>query len=175
MKNDRKSQQALYNLYYGYVASIVLRYDKRPNMASATCNDCFLKVFQKIHLYPHEWSFKAWMRKVVIHHIIDELRKKDPMKLVDNTDFQDLSFQHPSLNQIDPAMDMDDLLALLDSMPLPEKAIFNLHVIDGFSHEEIADILNIGVRTSKRHLAKARSWMQQRIKLSEPNKDVSNG
>jgi RNA polymerase sigma-70 factor (ECF subfamily) len=164
-RNDRDSQRLLYQHYYSYAISICIRYSRNVAEAKEVVNDGFMKVFSKIDQYNSESSFKGWMRKIMIHASIDQYRKElkhqhhESLSLTYSADTQPLAVSNLS---------HEELIGLIQKLSPGYRAVFNLFVIDGFTHPEIGKILKISVGTSKSNLLKARENLRRM--LGEMNK-----
>ena len=159
-KKQRKAQKALYQLYYGYSMKICLRYSNDREEALELVNDGFMKVFTKLHLYEDKQAFKSWLSTVMIHTAIDHYRKKIKLQRMEDienaNDLQEKDHILANLNY-------QDLVKLVQKLSAAYRTVFNLFVIDGFSHQEIADKLSISEGTSKSNLFKARQQLREMI------------
>jgi RNA polymerase sigma factor (sigma-70 family) len=164
-KEDRTSQKMLYQQFYGYGMSVCLRYSKSRDEALEILNDGFLKIFTKINKYDLERSFKGWVRRIMINTALDHYRKQiKHYEMVTRSQPEDWKeAAYDNVNGLHQLL-YDDLIALVQHLSPAYRAVFNLHVIDGYTHEEIADMLEISVGTSKSNLSKARSNLQEIIK-----------
>lgn len=164
-RNDRDSQRLLYQHYYSYALSICIRYSRNVAEAKEVVNDGFMKVFSKIDQYNSESSFKGWLRKIMIHASIDQYRKElkhqhtESLTLVHTTDTQPGAVSNLS---------HEELIGLIQKLSPAYRAVFNLFVIDGFTHQEIGKMLKISAGTSKSNLLKARENLRRM--LGEMNK-----
>ncbi len=166
-QNDRKAQEALYKAYYKAMITICLRYTRNEDDAVEVLNSGFLKVFQNIQRYDQaQASLYTWIRTIVVNSCLDFIRKKSRTE------------QHHELNnasevhvpaEVVSRMKASELLSLVRSLPPATAAVFNLYVIEGYSHKEIGSLLGISDGTSKWHLSEARKQLQQKIKLQDVN------
>jgi RNA polymerase sigma-70 factor (ECF subfamily) len=163
IQDDRESQGKLYKLFYGYAMSICTRYTKTREEAVEVLNDGFLKIFQKIGKYDSDKSFKGWVRKIMINTALDNYRQN--LKHYYAQDVSELE-QPAVLETADEKLHYADLIRLVQELSPGYRAVFNLYVIDGYTHEEIAQLLTIAVGTSKSNLSKARAYLQARLKKS---------
>ncbi len=143
---------------------ICLRYAQNKEEAQEILNDGFMKVFDKVDQYDTRKSFIGWLRKILINTAIDQYRK---------------NFKHYHLQEIDMdkslAINQDvisdigynDILTAIRKLSPAYRTIFNLHVIEGFKHEEIAEMLQISIGTSKSNLFKARENLKVILKLND--------
>jgi RNA polymerase sigma factor (sigma-70 family) len=160
-KNDRKSQRLLYQHYYGYAMSVCARYCRSFEEAKEVVNDGFMKVYQKIDQHGTESSFKGWMRRIMINSAIDHYRKES--KHYSHIEaLADKVFEPAAGTAIDD-ISYAELIGMIQKLSPAYRAVFNMHVIDGFTHEEISGILNISEGTSKSNLAKARENLKVMI------------
>ncbi len=159
-RNQRNSQNALYRLYYAYGMSIAIRYVGTEEEALTIVNDAFLKVFDHIKRFDKNQSFKPWFRKILVNTALNFIKKKQKYKMEVNLDEADkVSSREEILSQIN----YKDLIITLQSLSLAYRTVFNLYVIDGFKHSEIADMLGITVSTSKSNLTRARLKLKELI------------
>ena len=166
IKGDRKAQLRLYDQCYSYMMSICVRYCKDRQEAGARLNLAFLKVLQHLDQYDQLGSFKAWVSKITLRSIIDEFRSNQKHYQVHVYQGQTVSepaWPHSELNQVVAEIDLDHLLSLIQQLSPMDKQVFNLFVIDGFSHKEIASMLEISEGTSKWHVHEARKKLRERL------------
>lgn len=157
MKAKPKYQEQLYKEFYAYGMKICMRYSYSRDEAAEILNDSFMKVFAKIHLFDEQLSFKAWLRKIVIHTAIDYYRRRK--KLENHLEIAENDPGHFDLSGIDQ-LQLEDILKLLNELPEIYRMTFNLYEIEGYSHEEIAEMLNIGVSTSRSNLTRAKQKLR---------------
>lgn len=160
-KNDRESQRLLYQHYYAYSLSICIRYSHSVDEAKEIVNDGFLKIFKKIDQYEKEQSFKSWLRRIMINTAIDHYRKE--LKHYYHQDIKALSTVEA--NNVSAMSDLSyaELIGLIQKLTPAYRAVFNLYVIDGFTHQEISELLGISVGTSKTNLMKARNNLKNTL------------
>jgi RNA polymerase sigma-70 factor (ECF subfamily) len=167
---SRESQKEFYKLYYGFSMSICLRYCDSYDDAMEVVNDGFLKVFKSIGTFNlrnnnYEASLMGWMKSIMVHTAIDHYRKRKNAYLI--SDIEETHYQMPDVSET--AVDMityKEIMAILQKLSPVYRTVFNLYVIDGFKHEEIAAQLKISVGTSKSNLSKARANIQKMLKES---------
>ncbi|MDX1630028.1 MAG: sigma-70 family RNA polymerase sigma factor [Fulvivirga sp.] len=161
-KYDRESQRLLYKHYYGYAMSICLRYSGSKEEASEILNDGFLKVFTKINHYNIKKSFKGWLSRIMINTAIDRYRQNKRFKKEVNAPYQEVICTVNALDELS----YHDVMHLVQKLSPQYRAVFNLYVIDGFTHNDIAKKLNISVGTSKSNLCKARENLRKMLKVA---------
>lgn len=159
-RNQRNSQNALYRLYYAYGMSIAIRYVDSEDEALTILNDAFLKVFNHIKKFDKAQPFKPWFRKILVNTAINFVKKKQRYKMEVNLDEAE---RIPSREEILSQINYKDLIITLQSLSLAYRTVFNLYVIDGFKHSEIAEMLGITVSTSKSNLTRARLKLKELI------------
>lgn len=120
----------------------------------------FISIFKNIHQYKNDGPFGAWMRKVMVNAALTILRKK-------KVQFVDIDQSEASQKTIETytysSLGEEDLMKLINALPSGYKVVFNLNIIEGFSHEEIGKMLDIQPATSRSQLVKARKMLQQQI------------
>jgi len=174
IKQDRKSQKMLYKAFYGFAMAICLRYTGDRDEASGVLNQGFFNVFKNIERYDQERSFKAWLGKIMTNVSIDHYRANLKMAYTDDLE----AAEHISDGDYtDKNLNYADLLAMVQKLPNAYRTVFNLFAIDGYSHEEIAEMLNINPGTSKSNLFKARQKLKQMIADADvqPNRNYNDG
>lgn len=145
--------------------SVCMRYKVDYNEAKSSVNAGFLKILNNLDRYDPKVPFEAWIKRIMINHVIDEFRKnRKVQELIEYTDFNER--QVPNLvdyNEADKAFDATDLEAMIKTLPPITQKVFNLFAIDGYSHLEIAKMLSISDGTSKWHVSSARKKLQEII------------
>ncbi|OOQ57283.1 RNA polymerase sigma factor [Mucilaginibacter pedocola] len=158
VKQDRKCQKMLYKAFYGFSMGICLRYANNREEAAEVMNQGFLKVFTHIDRFDLDRPFKAWLGRIMMNVSIDYYRANLKMAYTDDLD----KAEHLTDGQlVDRNLNYEDLLRMVQQLPQAYRTVFNLFAVDGYSHEEIAEMLNISTGTSKSNLHKAR----QKLKL----------
>jgi RNA polymerase sigma-70 factor (ECF subfamily) len=164
---DRGSQKKFYMIFYGYAITVCNRYVQVEDDATEVMNDGFLKIFRELKRFEprhnnFEASLKGWMRRIFINTAVDHLRKQkhrfDTASLPDYEQLSNESGQWPTDN-----FSHKELLEMISRLSPAYRTVFNLYVIDGYNHEEIAQLLNISAGTSKSNLSKARANLQKMI------------
>ncbi|WP_346317061.1 RNA polymerase sigma factor [Chitinophaga sp. YIM B06452] len=158
---NRSSQEALYRQFFGYAMAICLRYANNKNEAIEILNDGFLKVFYHINSYDTSRPFKSWLSKIMANTAIDHLRSRKKIAFA-----EDISQAYDLGVTDDKALDKlsyDEILQLVQNLPPAYKTVFNLYVMEGFQHQEIAGMLGISEGTSKSNLFKAKKILKEKI------------
>ncbi len=173
-ENNHRDQKTLYERYYGYCLKIVFRYIYRYDKATDVVNDGFVKVFGKLHTFHYDQSSKiemilmGWMRTIMINTAIDRLRKDNFLPEIGIIN-EGIWVEDKSQSS-DQSLLYKDLINEVKKLPPTYRIVFNMYVIDGFTHQEIANQLKIAVGTSKSNLSKARGLLQSYLKKTDVKK-----
>jgi len=149
---------------------VCLRYSRTREEAVEIVNDGFIKIFTKLDKYSKGLSFKGWLRRVMINSAIDYFRKNE--KHYHSLDISHGHYETTNENVLDH-LAAEEIIKAIQGLPPSYRMVFNLFVIEGYKHEEIANQLNISVGTSKSNLAIARNKLQK-ILLSEGGNQISH-
>ncbi|HEY4150783.1 MAG TPA: sigma-70 family RNA polymerase sigma factor [Chitinophagaceae bacterium] len=167
-KNDRNNQRELYHLLFGYAMKICYRYTSHQHEAEELTNESFVKLFKNIKLFDASRQtnvdalFKAWFKRIVINTCIDHLRRNHSM-------LNGHSLTNDSENIADAGetgidrLSYEEIVEAIRQLSPVYKTVFNLFVIEGMTHEEIASQLDISVGASKSNLSKARNNLRKII------------
>ncbi|MEE9371557.1 MAG: sigma-70 family RNA polymerase sigma factor [Saprospiraceae bacterium] len=165
-KRNRQAQNELYKLYFSYGMSICTRYVNDRSAAITILNDAFLRIFNNLNTYNTELDFKPWFKTIVVRSAINYLKKMKKYKLEMNIDnAKTISTNEDFLSKFNYI----ELLEMIQSLTLAYRTVFNMYVIDGYKHNEIANTLGITVSTSKSNLTRAKQKLRELI--SKRNKD----
>ncbi|MEX1187972.1 MAG: RNA polymerase sigma factor [Bacteroidia bacterium] len=165
--NDRKAHFELYKWCFEDMVKICRRYLKQEDELKAAVNMSFLKLIQSMDkaIEKHEeLVFFHWMRRITLNHVIDEFRKNKGYKHhVDLVEDEAIINTHsePSHDEFSGKAEMANIQHAIDHLPPMSKAVFNLYAVEGYKHEEIAELLNISANTSKVHFMRARLKLQE--------------
>ena len=171
LQNNNKACKHLYERFYGYSLKIVFRYIYRYDKAVDVVNDGFVKVFTKLEKFHYESSqnvemiFMGWLKTVMINTAIDRLRKDNFLPEIGMTN-EDI-WVADKLQSADQGILYKDLINEVKKLPPGYRIVFNMYVIDGFTHQEIANQIKISVGTSKSNLSKAKALLRNYIKTNE--------
>jgi RNA polymerase sigma factor (sigma-70 family) len=158
---NRTSQKELYQLYCGTLFSLCLRYAKNREEAEEVLQDGFVKVFLHIHQFRHAGSFEGWLRKIFINCALQRFREQErDIRILPLME----EFYLPAEVAITSRLFEKELIAALQSLSPAYRMVFNLYVLEGFKHREIAVLLNISEGTSKSNLFDARNMLKQYLK-----------
>jgi RNA polymerase sigma-70 factor (ECF subfamily) len=154
-KNNRAAQKEIYEFYYAFVFSIIRRYVGSFEESKEVTNDVFFKIFTKLNHYKEGTNFKGWMTQLAKRVAIDKYRADlNKIKISEAEEIPDTAekFDIQWLNK----MEIEEKILLIQKLSPSYRLVFNLYVLEQYSHEEIAKLLNISTGTSKSNLAKAR-------------------
>ena len=157
-KNDRLAQQALYDRYSPHMWGVCLRYMKNPEDAEDVLVEGFYKIFDKLDSYRGDGSFEGWIRRVLVNEALMALRKKNNFAM---TVELEVNMDVAQESTIDDELSGQEILLLLDLLPTGYRTVFNLYVLEGFKHREIAEILGISINTSKSQLILAKQRLKE--------------
>ncbi len=159
MRNQRSAQEKLYHLFYARMMGVVKRYIDHQEQAEEVLNNGFLRAFQKIDQYTFQGSFEGWLRKIVFHAVSDyvkqNVRYNEKIVLVEKD-------QYVQKDHAD-RLYYNQLLELVQCLPDATRSVFNMYVMEGFSHKEIGKMLGISEGTSKWHLSEGRRILKDKI------------
>ncbi len=159
-KGKASAQRQLYHGYAAKMFAVCLRYCKDKTEAEDCLQEGFIKVFNNIDKYGFKGSFEGWVRRIMVNTVIEMYRKKQPELLVD--EFPMLA-ESTAEEVYDSSFSHDELMEMVQELPPKYKLVFNLYVMEGFSHAEIAETSGISIGTSKSNLARARQWLKKSI------------
>jgi RNA polymerase sigma-70 factor, ECF subfamily len=170
MQNPQ-AQRVLFKQFFGYAKSICLRYSATSEEAEEVLNEGFLKVFQHLHQYDVTLPFKAWLRTIMVNTAISSYRKYH--KHAANFSLEDAP--EPAFDdQVIDRITADEILAIVQQLPPAWRTTFNLHVVDGYSLREIAEMLDANEATIRSHFLRGRQRLQQLIKQNYPHITSTN-
>ncbi len=145
--NKPKAQEALYKKFSRLIFGICMRYAKSKFDAEDVFQETFIKIFQNIHQYRNEGSFEGWVRRIAVN---TSLKKIQSSKIVFHQLEFDTQAEEPPLNEnVLNDISVQELISMIETLPLGYKTVFNLYAVEGFSHKEIAQTLEISEGTSK--------------------------
>jgi RNA polymerase sigma-70 factor, ECF subfamily len=172
-KGDPQVQEKLYRYYYPSMIKLCFRYSKgNKDEAGAIYNQAMLKVLQRIHQYQGTGEPGAWIRKIVLNCCIDYCRSRIKPATDELSDTADILQVIPdTYNRISA----NEVLELINELPVNTALVFNLFVMEGYKHEEIGKILGISAGTSKWHLNEARRLLKIKLETFLQKEYMNNG
>jgi RNA polymerase sigma-70 factor (ECF subfamily) len=160
-----KEQEKLYQKYYGKMMSICLRYAKDQDEAKDILQEGFVKVFSNIKTFKGEGSLEGWIKRIMVNTAINHYHKNKKYVISNTeTEIPDVGEQPDFDEEAIKQLSYEDILELIRSLTPAYQTVFSLYVIEGYSHKEIANLLQINEGTSKSNLAKARIKLQKMLK-----------
>ena len=183
-KKNRHAQRILFDTHYKKMMPICLRYLKSEEDALEVINNAFLKVFNKISQYKSEGSLESWIKRIVINSTIDFVRSNKSYKdnFIHTNEFDLYGEPREELEldeEFDPILDFskEELFEMVAKLPQATRVVFNLFVIDDFSHKQICEKLSISEGTSKWHLSNARKLLKEKLNqaLVIKSKNINHG
>ena len=165
IKGDRTAQRVLYDQLASRMFPVCIRYVGDRSVAQDILQEGFITLFSKLESYKGNGSFEGWARKIFVNTALMYLRKKDALKMSDELEnarglSTDISSQMENIGY-------RELMKLITALPPGFRTVFNMYVVEGYSHKEIAEMLNITETTSRTQLSRARVWLQSKIKEQE--------
>ena len=161
-KQDIKAQEQLYRLYSRTLFAVSLKYSANRQQAEDNLQDAFMMIFKKISQYKDQGSFEGWLKRIVINTALQKYRKQAVFEII-----REDQIKEPEIEIDEDAVSVDYLLSLIHQLPDRYRQVFNLYVLDGFSHREISQMLNISQGTSKSNLARARIILKNKLEAAQ--------
>lgn len=165
LRGDRLAQKHFYEHFRGKMFVVCLRYANSREDAEDMLQEGFLKVFRDLHQYTGAGNFEGWVRKVIVNNALQFLQKQRKNPLIVELDGQEFPDEDAGTFQPDEAT-AKNLIRLLQQLPTGFRTIFNLYVLEGYTHPEIAEILGISVGTSKSQLLRAKAHFRKLLEGS---------
>lgn len=165
LRNERRSQEELFKLFYGKMMAVCMRYTSDKDTAQEVLQEGFIKVFDKLDAFDFKGSFEGWIRRIVANTAIDHIRKskKNPLLTDNDNDFV-LGTENPMEEQEEfelSELKGDVAMSAIQQLSPSYRAVFNLYVLEDYTHREIGELLGISEGTSKSNLAKAKMNLQK--------------
>ena len=162
LAGDLNSQRELYERYKQQMFRLCLRYASCRQDAEDFLQDGFLKVFKDLHQYRQQGPLGAWMRKVMVNTILQHFRRQK--QIFSSVEVQALADHYHEDEQITSALDAETLTQHIQQLPDGYRVVFNMYVVEGYPHKDIARELGISIGTSKSQLSKAKTMLRTRLK-----------
>lgn len=160
IEGDSRMQEELYKKFAPKMYAVCLRYAGNNDDAQDLLQEGFIKVFRNLTKFRHEGSFEGWMRRVFVNTSIEQYRRKVHLNSI--SEQEERIIEDSSVSVLDQLAERD-IVQLVRELSPGYRAVFNLYVIEGYSHKEIADMLQISEGTSKSQLARAKSILQKKV------------
>ncbi len=162
ISGERKMQQRLYDLFASKMYGICLRYASNTEEAQDIMQEGFLKVFKKIGSYRSEGSFEGWIRRIFINTAIEHFRKRFYLQPI--TEREEDTIEGKYLSILDNLAERD-VINLVQKLSPGYRTVFNLYIVEGYTHKEISEKLGISEGTSKSQLSRAKAILQEQLKI----------
>ena len=157
---DRKAQEELYRKYSGKLFLLCLKYSSDRQQAQDTLQDGFLKIFENLDQFSGKGSFEGWMTRIMINTAMKKYRSRTVYLSVDEDLIEDTE---DNFEVDEEQVELSELIRFIQELPERYRHVFNLYVMEGFSHQEISEMLKISTGTSKSNLARARLKLQESV------------
>lgn len=158
---DRVHQKVLFDKYSRKMMTLCLRYSRNQHEAEDFLQDGFIKVFRSLKQYNHKGSFEGWIRRIMVNTALSKVSRKSFK--AENNNIEEYEHVEATNPEVISSMSVDEILKVISKLPEGYRLVFNLFAIEGYSHKEIAAMLNIEEGTSRSQLAKARKSLQKEI------------
>jgi len=156
--NDTKAQSQLYKLFSGKLFSLCLKYSRNYAEAEDNLQDSFMTIFKKISQFNNKGSFEGWLKRITINTALQRYRNKGVFNIINEENIEEVTIE---IEEDD--ISIDYLLSIIQELPDRYRMVFNLYVLDGYSHKDVASMLKITTGTSKSNLARARMILKDKI------------
>lgn len=167
---EQKAQFQLYKLYYKAMYNTCLRIVNNNLEAEDIMQESFLKAFEKIHTYRSEVSFGAWLKRIVINHSLDELRKKKiELQSIEETSINPVEDSNEN-DESDIQAKAEEIRDKINNLPDGYRVVLSLYLLEGYDHDEISEILNITSSTSRSQCARAKQKLIELLKEKKSEK-----
>ncbi|MBL7814098.1 MAG: RNA polymerase sigma factor [Saprospiraceae bacterium] len=164
LNEDRRAQRELFSRYAGKMMTVCLRYARHRMEAEDLLQDAFIKIFDNIQSFEGKGSFEGWIRRIVVNTALKNISKHSFQKEGIGLDNVVETWEDPSVFS---QLSEQELISMISGLPNGYRICFNLYVIEGFSHREIAEMLDIEESTSRSQLVKARNMLQNMVLKSQ--------
>ena len=166
---DRRMQEELYRRFSPRMYAVCLRYAGNPEEAEDILQEGFIKIFKKLGSFRSEGSFEGWIRRIFVNTAIEHFRRKRYLQPV--TEKEENSVEGSYLSVLDNLAERD-IMKLIQQLSPGYRTVFNMYVVEGYTHKEIGDMLGISEGTSKSQLSRAKVILQQMVKKYLEEKEL---
>lgn len=160
-RNDARAQMKLYNLYCKAMFVVAKRYVKDDMLAEDVMQESFIKAFRKMDSYKAEVPFGAWLKRIVINHSIDQLKRRKLEIVSINSEIKEQAEENW---KVDARITIDQIKGCLNKLKEKYRVVLSLYLFEGYDHQEISQILGITETTSRTHLMRGRQQIQEHLK-----------
>lgn len=167
-QGDRKAQEAVYNLLSAKMFAVCMRYCQSRAEAEDVLHDGFVTIFTKIKQFNHTGSFEGWARRIFVNHALERCRSDNRLPVIENIEAVEYQLAEEEMADVADEwaayqLSEADLLNLINQLPQQYRMVFNMYVMEGLSHREISDKLDVSEGTSRSNLQRARSILQKQV------------
>ncbi len=159
-QKDAKAQEALYRQYANILFGICLKYSPNRMEAEDSLQDAFMTIYNRVEQYEGKGSFEGWIKRITVNTVLQKYRKKRLYEISNEEQLEEIDEEI-----VHDEIPLDYLLKIIQELPDRYRLVFNLYVMDNYSHKEIAEMLGISDGTSKSNLARARAILKTKIEL----------
>ena len=160
VRRERNCQQAVYEMFYRKMLGVCMRYSSNREVAQDLVHDGFLKIFENIDKFNFSGSFEGWVRRIMVNTTIDHYRKNKNIFIKEEEDFKNIECEEPEIDVLSK-LRTEDIMKAVQTLSPAYRTVFNLYVIEGYTHKEVAEELGINIGTSKSNLAKAKNNLKK--------------
>lgn len=161
IQKNALAQKTLYDKFSRKMMGVCVRYCEDRDEAEDVLQNAFITIFSHLDSYKGTGSLEGWIRRIVVNTALTNIRRNK--KLKQNIDIEDVSFMLPDSGTSNDHLEVKDLLKIIQSLPLGFRTVFNLYAIEGYSHKEIGELLNISEGTSKSQYSRAKAHLQKLV------------
>lgn len=161
LKNDNRALEQLYEQYAPKMYGVCLRYAKNQMEAEDILQEGFIKVYKNLHRFQNKGSFEGWIRRTFVNTAINHYKKN--LRYAREMDIENVEIENNKATKILDKISTDELMALIQRLPEGYRVVFNLNVIEGYTHKMIGQMLGISENTSKSQLLRAKRLLQDKI------------
>lgn len=167
IEQNRKAQEQLYNLLAPKLFAVCLKYSKNEDEAKDNLQDGFMVIYNKLNQFQHKGSFEGWTKRIMINQCLQQYRNPGVLEIINENiaDEDEIELDNDDVS-------LDFLLKIIQELPDRYRLVFNLYVMDGYSHKEIASMLMITEGTSKSNLARAKMILKTKIENGLKNQEI---
>lgn len=157
-KNDTQAQSELYKLFSSKLFALCLKYSRNRAEAEDNLQDAFMTIFKKISQYQNKGSLEGWLKRITVNTALQRYRSKGVFDIINEEQIEDVVIEVENDD-----IDIDFLLNSIQELPDRYRLVFNLYALDGYSHKEIGQMLDISTGTTKSNLARARMILKDKV------------
>ncbi|GAB4382843.1 MAG: RNA polymerase sigma factor [Salibacteraceae bacterium] len=161
LEGDQRAQKALFDKYSRKMMSVCMRYMANREEAEDVLQDGFIKVFKHLGSYQGKGSFEGWIRRTMVNTSLDHIRKQKMIEV--DADISEAEYLATEKSRALSKLRVEEMMELINRLPVGYRTVFNLYAIEGLSHQEIADELGVTESTSKTQYRKARTYLMRLI------------